>query len=202
MAIPDNRLSTVPHLDTYIPPDGYDRISLDDKELGPANLGDISEGLTFQTWHLTYSDPDFTITPGTSGTPITTPTIPAVANVTQLSFAFDQNANITIAYTVGTTASLYWFDTVSAGYITTPSIADAISPFLCLDDKRITQRPASDVLLFYTKVVGPNWVLHMRRQRDRYADEYDMQLPCWPYIWKLGMHEGLRLQITTRDTPP
>jgi hypothetical protein len=58
------------------------------------------------------------------------------------------------------------------------------------------------VLLFYTKIVGPNYVLHMRRQRDRFDTEFDMAIPCWQYIWKQGMHEELRLQFITTDAPP
>ena len=204
MAIPEDRLSTTPVLDTYLTPDGFDRALLEDKENGPIAIGDISEGSVFQEWHLTYSDPDFTLTPADVGSPVTTPTLPSVAGVTECSFCFDQNGNITIAYMAGGVSSLYWYDTLAGDYTTTPSIEGALHPMVTLDDKRITQTQLNDVLLFYTKYIAlaDNYVLHMRRQRDRYETEFDLALPCWPYIWKCGMHKGLRLQFTTIDAPP
>ena len=202
MAMPEDRLSTVPEPATYLPPDGYDRSLLDDKEMGPVGLGNTSGGNAFQVWHMTYSDPDFILTPETQGAPLTTPTFPAVAGVTELSFCFDQNGNITIVYRAGGIVSLYWFDTQINDYTTTASVEGALSAMVCLDDKRRTQTQFNDVLVFYTKAVAETYVLHMRRQRDRFANEFDLVLPCWRYVWKVGMHESLRLQFITIDAPP
>ena len=202
MAIPDNKSSSTPFPAPYIPPDDYDRSLDEDKEAGPVAIGDPSQGQRYQVWHLTYSDPDFTLTPETFGAPVTSPDLPAVAGVTQCSIAFDQNANIAIAYTAGGVASLYWYDTGQGQYTTTPSIAGAISPTLTFDDKRPRQSQLNDILLFYTKLVSTNpdtWVLHYRQQRESYSVERTFVGPAWPYVWKCGMHEALRIQVITSD---
>ena len=149
--------------------------------------------LEYQVWHLTYTPNNFTITPETTGTPVVVHTAPSV---TQCTFAFDQNANITLSYMQAGIAKLYWYDTLAAQYVVSTSATGAVSPAVTLDDKRSTQTGASDVLLFYTReVVGGTSNLYMRRQRDRYSIEILMQETVWPYIWKLGMNTGLRVQL-------
>ncbi|GAI18079.1 unnamed protein product [marine sediment metagenome] len=148
MAIPQDRLSTVPVPDDYLPPNGDTNYLLEWHEGGPIAINDTSAGLNYQGWVMTYSDPDFTLTPDTTGLPETVG-LP-VAGVTQLSFCFDQNGRASIAYTQGGVAYLYWFDTVAADFVTTASAEGAISPALTLDDKRVTQTQSSDMLLFYT----------------------------------------------------
>jgi hypothetical protein len=201
MAMSENRLSTEPVLDTYIPPDGYNRSLLEDREMGPVAIGDNSQGLFYQEWWGSYDGgtDDITLAPQIQGSPVVVLNVP---DLTEFSFCFDNNGNITIAYMSGGTSSLYWFDTQAGDYVTTPSITGALHPMVSNDDKRPRQNQLNDVLLFYTKVIGPNHILHMRRQRDRYDVEFDLEFPCWPYVWKAGMHEGLRLQFTTLDAPP
>ena len=54
MAIPDNRLSTDVHKDSYLTPDGYSRNPTEDKEQGPIEIGNTLQGLKFQEWHATF----------------------------------------------------------------------------------------------------------------------------------------------------
>ena len=205
MAFPEDRLSSVPVLDDYLPPDGIGRSLDEDYEQGPIGLGDTSSGSSFQQWHMTYSDPDFTFTPADVGAPFSSTTLPnwpggGVPNVTECSFAFDGSGNITITYRASNIVSLYFFNTLSGMYETIASVENALSAMVCFDDKRVTQSQLSDVLVVYTKQVAAQFILHYRRQRDRYLTEFDLLLPSHRYIWKLGMHEGLRVQITTIDS--
>jgi hypothetical protein len=194
MAYPENRLSTVPVPEPYLPPNGDANHLLEWHEGGPLAIGDTSGGQNNQAWIMTYADPEFTITPQVTGPPVV---IHSVPNVTQLSFCFDQNANFTIAYTALGIANLYWFDTALPGYTTTPSALGAISPAVTLDDKRDTQTQANDVLLFYT-IQQPSLMYHlfMRRQRDRYEDEYLQHTNVRPHIVNCGMHEVFRVQLS------
>ena len=194
MAIPENRMSTTPVLDDYIPPSGDTNQLLEWHQGGPLGIGDTSGGQNNQDWIMTYSDPDFTLSPQTTGIPTV---VHSVANVTQLSFCFDQNANFTITYTALGIAYLYWFDTLAAMYVTTASALGAISPAVTLDDKRDTQTQANDMILMYTKQeIDLSYTLFMRMQRERFENEYQMATNVRPHIVNLGMNTGLRLQVS------
>jgi hypothetical protein len=149
---------------------------------------------------MTYSDPEFTVTPQTTGSPVV---VHSVAGVTQLSFCFDQNGNTTIAYTQAAVAYLYWFDTLAGMYVTTASAEGAISPAVTLDDKRVTQTQSNDIILMYTKQeIDLIYTLFMRRQRDRFLIEYEQATGVRPHIVNFGMHKGLRLQISLQGAFP
>ena len=194
MAIPEGRMSTTPVPGTYLPPNGDANTLLEWHEGGPVAIGDTSGGQNDQAWIMTYSDPDFTLTPQTTGPPVV---VHSVASVTQLSFCFDQNANFTIAYTAAAIANLYWFDTLAGMYVTTPSALGAISPAVTLDDKRDTQTQANDMLLFYTKQqIDLSYSLFMRIQRERFENEYLMHTNVRPHIVNMGMNDGLRVQLS------
>ena len=194
MAHFENRLSTTVLPDDYIPPNGQSNHLLEWHEGGPIAVGDTSAGQNFQGWVMTYSDPDFILTPDTIGGPV----IPlSVAGVTQLSFCFDQNARATIYYTLAGIAKLYWFDTMAGMFVTTESTEGAVSAALTLDDKRSTQTQANDMLLYYTKQ-QPNlsYTLFMRRQRDRFETDFFQRANVLPHVVNLGMHKSLRVQLS------
>lgn len=196
MAFPDDRLSTEPITDDWLSPDDLDRTWLEDWEQGPIAVSDTTEGLFYQAWKLEYNSGtgDFVITPQTTGPPVT---VTNVANVTQCTFTFDQNANVTIAYTVGGEAKLYWFDTVLGQYDTRNFGSDMIFPSVALDDKRPRQANSSDMLLFYTEQQpDQTYTFFHRRQRDRFDDEIELKTGlATPYVYKFGMHKALRVQI-------
>ena len=202
MAIPEGRMSTTPVPGNWLPPDDRERTLLEDWEQGPTAIQDTSQGLNFQVWHLTYVPNDFILTPQTVGNPVVVHTAPSV---TQCTCAFDQNANIAISYMQAGIAKLYWFDTQVGQYVITSSATGAVSPALTLDDKRDITTSSSDILLWYTKQQpDSSYSLFMRRQRDRYENEIFMANPVWPFIWKLGMNDGLRVQLqnSTEDQLP
>jgi hypothetical protein len=194
MTIPDHRLSTEVLEAPYIPPEELDKFGfLEDYEAGPIAPEDTTAGMNYQTWKLTYNDPDFTLTPMTSGTPYV---VLSDSGAKQVSFCFDQNARATIVYIKGTSAFLYWYDTQAAQFVTT-EFTSVKSAMLSLDDKRDRQVGANDMILWYTseRTLGIN-TLFTREQRDRFDTEYSMKEDVYPYLWKAGMHEELRGQIT------
>jgi hypothetical protein len=195
MAIPENRLSTIPITADWLSPDERDRIWTEDYEAGPIAIGDPSAGQAYQSWHLTYADGTgtFTVTPETTGSPVDVRT--GILNVTQCTFAFDQNGNVTLAYTESGVAKLYWYDTAQQKFVT-DTITDAIFPSVCMDDKRTTQNTANDIALFYTKQQpDTTYNLYYRKQRERFLTEYELEAGVPPYVYKFGMHAGLRIQI-------
>ncbi len=144
----------------------------------------------------------FTITPETVGDPVVV--LSGVTSSQQCTLAFDQNGRPTIAWEdLNQQGYLYWYDTVAAEFVTTAFQQPVTGIALTLDDKRIRQSGANDILLFYTQ---PNqdttYTLYHRRQRDRYGVTYELQNPSWPYIHKCGMHEELRVQLTLSTDPP
>jgi len=205
MAFPDNRLSNPPVPDAYLYPDGEPRSLNEDFEMGPLAFQNTSEGIDYQAWHLTFAAGEFTLTPETTGAPFNI--LSGIESV-QCSFAFDQNANLTIAWADSTgQAYLYWYDSFVGDYVTTEVAAPAAGLAVCLDDKRNLQIQigTADVLAFYTlpKVGSQDqYVLYYRRQRDRFNTPYTLQDPCWPYIHKSGMHNSLRVQLSLSTAPP
>jgi hypothetical protein len=192
MAIPEDRLSTEVVEAPFIPPEQEDRLSFKhDVEGGPIAIGNTSEGMNYQVWDLNYVANDIILTPRTSGLPST---IITVSGAQQISFCFDQNARPSIVYLTDS-CYLYWYDSVVANFVTT-EFTGVKSAMLSLDDKRIMQVGANDIIFWYTKEVSPGvYNLYHRKQRDRFLDEYLMAEGVFPYVWKSGMHEGIRGQI-------
>lgn len=193
MGIPDHSFSDPNQIGTWLPPDDINRSLSDDYEIGPVALNDTSEGLRFQVWHLTIVGNDLTVTPALVGDPVV---IITVANVTQCTLAFDQNAHITLSYTALGVPYLYWYDTALGDWTTTELVSGTITPTVVLDDKRETQNSANDIILLYTVEDTPGvYTLYSREQRDRYAVAYPHTVDVKPNIFKLGMNTGLRVQV-------
>jgi hypothetical protein len=199
MAIIENRMSTVPVQDLYIPPDDIVHGLLEDYEAGPIAVGDSTAGQAYQTWILTWDDGTgvFTITPQTTGSPV--PVGDPVADVVQLGLAFDQNGQPTICYNTSTNGFLYWFDSAEPGFVTTDLGTAVVSLALTLDDKRSRQTQANDVILWYTKVGAVDYDLFNRVQRQRYTEETLMATETLRIITQVGMHVAWRVQISTSD---
>ena len=203
MAIIQNRLSTEPITAPYIDPNGRTFTLNQDWEGGPIAIEDTSGGMNYQAWFLSYAGGEFTITPETAGVPFVIPIPPTTSK--QCSFCFDQNARPTVAWVDDNDQGhLYWYDTLAADY----QVFDFANPVwglaLTLDDKRRKQIAANDILLWYTlpAATAGQYVLYHRLQRDRFTDIYTMKDPVWPYIYKNGMNEGLRVQISLSTEAP
>lgn len=200
MSISEHRLSTIVMPADWKVPDSFYHLPNEDYEAGPYELSNTVEGLHFQTWKLTYDSGTGNViaTPEIYGIP---QTIITVANLTQCTFAFDQNGHISVGYTANGIAYLYWYNTDQSAWVTTQLEDGVINPTVCLDDKRATQTEASDILLLYTIETDPGvFTLYSREQRDRFEDSYEMKVGTKKYIHKLGMHKELRIQIGISNT--
>ena len=196
MAIIQNRMSTEPVPSAYLSPDDIAHDPLTDIEAGPIALSDPSAGQKFQTWILTYSDPDFTLTSQTVGSPSV---VLQAAGVIQLGVAFDQNGRETICYNTATNGFLYWWDSAIPGFTTTDLGTAVQSLALTLDDKRNTQTQRNDILLWYTLPGAVDYDLFVRYQRTRYTEELPMWQATLRRIIQVGMNVGTRVQVSTSD---
>lgn len=96
----------------------------------------------------------------------------------------------------GNTVSLYWYDTLAGGSVTT-EYSDAYNPTLSLDDKRMEQSATRDIIFAYLKSGN----LYYRQQRDRYEIEYLLKENVSGSLIKSGMNENLRFQFEFESPP-
>lgn len=188
--IPENRISSEPILGTYNYPHNQYIWDQGDWEYGGIALSDSSLGLQYQAWSSEYKDNSIILTPQMVGDPETILTKPGIV---QHSFSFDQNMRWTVAYTLANGAVEHvWYDSASAGYVTSVYNSGELSPRIILDDTRDTQRTASDNLLFYMKDGG----LYMRIQRERFLIEHFLVQGdvSETLLTKVGMTNRWRLQ--------
>jgi hypothetical protein len=203
MTVRQHRLSSPAYPSDYIYPSDKDYPLNEDWEAGPIALLDTSEGLFNQAWHLTYAANAFTVTPEDTGPPVLLDLGSPVTSV-QCGLAFDQNAHVTIAWIDAVNQGhLYWYDTTVGDWIVTDFQNPVTGIGLTLDDKRLRQTGASDILLWYTIPDSGFHDIYTREQRDRFATPYKMQDdPVWPYFKKLGMADELRVQMEMTTVGP
>jgi len=121
-------------------PDLYSGNLLEDYEFGGIDLNDSSIGHNAVHWRG-YSDGS-SIWITKDGDQNYAPVLLLTdADITEISFSFDQLMRPSIVYVAGGVAKLYWYDSTIAGNTTT-IFAGIVSPKLTLDDKR---KHASDV---------------------------------------------------------
>jgi hypothetical protein len=106
-------------------------------------ISDVSAGLTYQTWTLSYgaSGGQMVLSPETGS-----PTILFTrGGINDISLAFDQNMRPAVAYTLNGRVYLWWYDTVVLAYVAS-DFGIGRTPRLCMDDKRATAVGQSDVM--------------------------------------------------------
>lgn len=167
-----------------------------DYEYGPIALQDASRGINYQLWTSRLEN---------GIVYIKAPTVPEYAfltlpNVTEMSFSFDRNANITFVYVQADSVFMYWFDSSVGGYVTTPYGSDIVSPRLTHDDKRTLQSSVSDVIFAYVHVDTRDAQgkpltasLRYRQQRERYGVERILATNVTDGLVKIGMMRNLRV---------
>ena len=129
-----------------------------------------------------------------SATPYTAETVLiTVADITEVSLAFNQSMAPHLAYVSAGVAKLWWFDTAVSAMATMVMASDVRSPFLTLDDKRVIAGASNDILMFYLR--GNS--LYYRQQRDRFQTEYLLKAFTITVagINKVGMSTGIRLHV-------
>jgi hypothetical protein len=198
MAIIDDRLSSQIVAAPFIPPDDRFRLLNEDYEVGPIAVEDMSEGSRYQNWKLTFAGGTFTITPETTGAPVTVLTGQTSQHC---SFAFDKNGHVYLFWKDDADlCKFYWYDSAAEDNVIT-DYPDAFHGMVYLDDKREMQSGTSDVLLVYTKPDGLTFNLVHRRQRDRFLTEFPLATNTFPYVRQAGMHTELRGQYFMSSNP-
>lgn len=183
--IPGNQFTPTPLPSLFVAP--YDRNYNPNKAFssGGVAIGDPSQGRDMQNWEAAIEGDNIVVRPEGGAVQLTL-SAPGAVDVT---LAFDGNMAATVAWLTGTTASLYYYDSIVGGYIT-KTFADVTSCRVCIDDIRTFNTTNSDILLVYTK--GGN--LYWRQQRDRYDVERLVGATA-NRIVKAGPSETGRLQI-------
>lgn len=155
-----------------------------DFELGGIGLGNTSAGLMYQVWSARREDGVVYL-----GAP-NTPEFPVlVGNISEISFTFDQNMRLVLAYVESGVAKMQWYNTALEQPETTVLGADVRTPRVSLDDKRHEQLGVSDVILMYVR----GDAIYHRLQRDRYANEYQTQPSGGGNgLVKIGMMRNMR----------
>lgn len=202
MAIPENRLSTIPVNAEYIDPEGRRRLGyITDWEGGPRGIADTSGGMNFQAWELEYDGNNLILKPELEGSNVIART--GIVGATQVSFAFDQNAQPSFVWIIDGIAYFNWYDSVATEYVT-DILNDTISAVLSLDDKRDSQIENNDLILWYTKETDPApiYTLYHAQQRERFTIQYEDKVNVPPYIASAGMHKGLRGKVQLSYTKP
>ena len=187
--MPQHVLSDRPIPGPYLHPDDIPPTALTDYELGGIALRDPSQGLQVQVWTFGYDGANV----WASAPSVAQTTLFTLANVTQLSGAFDQNMNPAVAFIAAGIPQLWWFDTVAHAQVFT-TFTGINSPRVAMDDKRSleTQVGSNDVIFAYLKSGG----LYFRAQRDRYGVEYPLTTidPAYTFV-QMGMNSVNRFQF-------
>ena len=197
MSLPEDLPSTVAYPGTYLYPDTLVSTPLIDYEMGGTALNDGGAGLNVKAWAC-WADGagDVYIRPlGSSDTPTLLFSAPGIQ---ELSFAFDRNMQVSVAYTVAGIVYLRWYDSTIPAHVTT-EFAGARNPKLTHDDKRVVASSRSDVIFAYLTGTA----LRYRQQRDRYTIEYSLKEDVRPNLRLklIGMNNALRLQAEFERVP-
>ena len=174
----------------HLTPDSaaYDRLL--DFELGGSAISDPSQGLLGHTWSCRAVGDSIQLRRDSDAWA----ELLTFASPYEIAFTFDQNMRPLVAMaTRAKQLSLYWYDPVVAGYVTT-TLGQGRSPRMTLDDKRPFAGQYSDALLGYVK--GKQLVYRM--QRDRFLVEYPVlsDIPGHARLKHFGMCDNLRVQFT------
>ena len=192
--IPDMVLSTQSAPATFVGGRSFPVQKHIDYEYGPIATQDASKGSMHQIWRARMENQFVYL----SAPNVAEFILLDLPGVTEISFTFDQNANVIFAYVQDGLAKLYWFDASIGDYVTTVFGADVLTPRITLDDKRLTQRSVSDVLLFYQR----DSKLMMRMQRERFSIEHALASGVTDGVVKCGMMRNLRVGVQLAQYQP
>lgn len=186
--MPSNRVTNVPFVTGYL----YDKpdTKLIDRALGGIDLQDTSEGYSYQVWEIYYEFNKIKIKGLTTQVVYE---LLEIANVTELSLAFDLSMNVSFTYVVNGLSYLRFYDAFIQEF-TTLALTDCRSPRMVYDDYRSMQTNTSDMICAYINKLTLK--LCYRMSRDRFTIEYplaDVQENA--RLIRVGMTEGLRLQF-------
>lgn len=187
--IPGDSLSSSPVYSPFLYGDSLSVSAIRDYEMGGVALNDPSEGLNIKLWRLDVSGTHIVISENGANPQ----NIITGSDITEASFAFDQNMRPVIVYVQNGQAKLYWYDPTIPGVTTTTLASTVKSPRVAMDDKRTqtTLLGQNDVILAYIRSNN----LYFRMQRERYLTEHLLQSTVNGLLVNLGMNTANRLQF-------
>jgi hypothetical protein len=164
---------------------------LTDTHFGGVAISNASQGYLYQLWTATILNGDIWLS--APNTPIFK--YLSGTNATWVGLAFDQSANIFLAYTdINGNAKYYWFDSTIPGYRTSTLSGVVHRVFAALDDSRLVESSNNDVIFAYTR----SGTLYFRAQRDRFGTEYNLGAAPATLV-QVGMSHVLRFQFAFQN---
>lgn len=190
MSILENRLSTTPVPAPLLVPISRDD-PFTDYQMAGVGLQDPSQGLNVQLWRLKYDE--FTGNFLLSAPNFSETVLFSRPDVSYVSLSFDTNMNPFVSFTEAGVSKFWWFDSVLGLQVfDNTTIATSSSPYATLDDTRVSQDAARDILLFYVRSGN----LYYRQQRDRYTIERLLKTGVIGEVLLAGMQTNLRVGVT------
>lgn len=160
--IPLNAFTAAPVYSEFIAPYNQPFHSWSQTVLGGLAIGNASSGRATQNWVMTYDGVTIRVSPENGATAFTY----AVSGASNVSLAFDNNMAVVLCWMAGTSAFLYYYDTVTLAN-TVRSFPGFTSCRVVVDDARLLASADSDVIFGYTNAGNLYW----RQQRERYNTE-------------------------------
>lgn len=185
----DNELSNSAVVSDYLV--GPRKSTLEDFEFGAQTLNDPTGGFT-TLWTCKYFPSEKAIKISNDSGANFAPVLSDLEGVSAVSFSFDQNMRIVVAYQIGSTSYLWWYDTNQNKQVLTDFVG-ATDPQLAFDDRRSFNSQNSDVIFSYIKDDS----LCLRNQRERYTVEHS--LTAAKRHTQSGMMDNLRFGFTVTE---
>ncbi len=135
---------------------------------GGKDIKNIEESPTYQMWEMYFENNIIKLKSKTNNKNYD---IRAISDITELSFSFSLNMNLTYLYVKEEITYLNYYDATIQETVEI-ALFDMKHPKLIYDDYRKTQTMVSDILLIY--INHKRNKLCYRMLRDRYTIEYDL----------------------------
>lgn len=160
--------------------------------IGGTAIGDGAAGREVQNWVISYASGVIEVSPENGAPQFSL----AVEDVLTVSLGFDSNMAVAIAYQTAAGANFYYFSAILNAY-TTLTVAGATSCRSSVDDPRLFDSGASDVIFAYVL----DEVLYYRQQRDRYTIQYTVGPAAGQTLIKMSFTTLNRMQFELQALP-
>lgn len=190
--IPNNAVTTTPVPAKFKNPYNLPVSALSRACRGGIALNDASKGRDYQNWYVWYDGA--TIFYGPEAPTLVAAGSLGIANVTQVSMAFDNNMNPILAWMDATGAHIRYFSGTTSTYVVL-DVPGATSCLVAVDDSRNFYNANSDAVFAYTISTG----LWYRYQRENYATPRQASTSV-KRLLRMGMGSQGRFQFETART--
>ena len=180
-------MSSTVVMDELLSPYNTIKTPLKDYARGGKAILDSSEGLNIKNWEI-YIENDKVYIKAEDSDPIEIDAVPA--DISWISFCFDQNMHYHIVYVKEGNTFWYWYDPVAEKYNILELGSGISSPMCRLDDARFDAISESDIILSYIK----NNNLYCRVERQRYETEHLIKENAVGQLVRCGMNKKFRYQ--------